>query len=358
MKLTPAKTLILAGIVAASSFIFTSKLMENRQIMQLKPLKTVEKIVPLKKAKKEDLSAPVRRIMLYVEKEGTGAKQDTVAKQTTAPAPIRKPTLSRARNYLVSKGFEKAGIDSLLADPRIGKVSLEYAKTDTVKGKMTYERYKKYFKPDELMKRGPAFYLSNKEYLDSMETESGVPKSQVLSHHWIESFYGDSTGSRLAVNVLLTRMERNPGRSGFALNELAALLRLCKKYNKDPLEVYGSVWAAITPAQAIPSMLERFDKRHPCTSFDELVSARNSIAFIFDYLMRSGATVKSGYAVPPTHKAAYGKNRQKYSNYLAAFDYNHSEWYARLAMEFALMMEMELVAERLGWPAKTGASMF
>ena len=323
MRITPAKGLVLAGFIAAGTFIFTSKLMENRQTMPVKPLKTVEKTIPVKK-EKEDLSPPVRTLVPEEER-----KAGAVAKQATAPSSFRKSTLKTARNYLISHGFGKDDVDSLLADSRVKKQDLRFPKAGTTKVKMTYERYKAYFKLDELAPKGVKFYLANKDYIEAKEAETGVPKALVLSHYGIESIYGDSTGHHLAIDVLLTRMETNPKRTGFALNELAALLRLCGKYGKDPLEVNGSDWAAIMPAQAIPTSLEAFDRRHPCNTFEELISARNSLAFMFDYLVRAGASNKSGFE---PHSR----------NYNAAFAYNHSSLYARLAMEFAQMLEKKI----------------
>jgi len=326
MTMTPAKTLALAGIVAAGTFIFTSKLMENRQITPVKPLKTVEKTIPVKKAAKEDLSPPVRTLVPEEERKAG-------AKQATAPSSFRKSTLKTARNYLVSHAFEKSGVDSLLADSRIKKQDLRFPKAGTTKVKMTYEKYKAYFKLDELAPKGVKFYLANKDYIEAKEAETGVSKALVLSHYGIESIYGDSTGHHLAIDVLLTRMETSSRRSGFALKEIAALCRLCKKYGKNPLEVNGSDWAAIMPAQAMPTSLEAFDRRHPCNTFEELSSARNSLAFMFDYLVRAGASDKSGFEL-------------KGRNYRAAFAYNHSDWYARLAMEFAQMLETKLFEEK------------
>ncbi len=337
MKLTPAKTLALAGIVAVGSFIFTSKLMENRQIVPAKPPQAIEKTVIAKKPRIDYMAPPVRTVFSSYGKKDTPQPVVDVA---SFPS-FAKNTLKSTRSYLVSKGFDADSVDSLLSDPRVGKVHFYYPKADTLKGKMTYARYKAFFELEKLTPKGVQFYLSNQAHIDSMEAASGVPALQVLAHYGIESIYGDSTGSRLAINVLLTRMETSPKRMRFALSELGALLRLCRKYNKDPLEVYGSVWAAITPAQAIPTSLESFDKRHPCTSFEELISARNSIDFIFDYLSRSGATVKTGF-------------QKGDSNYKAAYAYNHSDWYALLVMEFAVVMEARLVAEKLNWPAKTG----
>lgn len=340
MKITPAKTLALAAVFAAGSFIFTSKLMENGKLMQVKPLKSVEKTVPAKKAEKEDLSPPVRNLAASSEKKGSEA-----AAQAKLSPTFRKSTLKRARNYLVTHGVRKGEADSLLADPRVEKQALRFPKAGATRKKMTYEKYKSYFKLDELAPKGVQFYLVNRECIDSKEKETGVPSALAMSHYGIESIYGDSTGHHRAVNIFLTRMETNPRRSGFALSELASLLRLCKKYGKDPLEVKGSDWGAITPAQAIPTSLENFDRRHPCGTFEELVSARNSIAFVFDYLMRAGATNRGRYAL-------------KGRNYRAAYAYNHSDWYARLAMEFAVMMETRLLAERIGGFGRTGPSMF
>lgn len=341
MRMTPAKTLAIAAIFAAGSFIFTGKLLENRQIMPAKPPQAVEKTVVVKKPSIDYMAPPVRTVF------SSYGKKDTLAPAAdVAPLPrFAKNTLKRAKSYLVSKGFEADSVDSLLSDQRVGKVHFYYPKADTLKGKMTYARYKAFFELEALAPKGVQFYLDNQAHFDSLEAETGVPALQVLSHYGIESIYGDSTGSRLAVNVLLTRMETSPKRMRFALSELGALMRLCRKYNKDPLEVYGSVWAAITPAQAIPTSLESFDKRHPCASFGELVSARNSIDFIFDYLKRSGATVKSGF-------------KKGGSNYKAAFAYNHSDWYAQLVMEFTRMLEKKIFDAKIEAVGMKGISRF
>lgn len=257
-----------------------------------------------------------------------------------------KTTIAGVKNYLCRHDFNAREVESLLSDPRIKKQDLRVPKPDTARGKMDYARYRALFKPEKLASRGAKLYRADQAYIDSKEAEGGAPKALCLSHYGMESFYGDSTGHHAAVNVFLTRIETSPRRAAFALKELAALLRLCKKYNADPLEIMGSHWGAINREQAMPTSLESFDRRHPCGTFAELISERNSLAFIFDYLALSGATNKHGYGVPTAKdSAAHMEHGAQFANYWAAFEYNHSPWYARLAMEISGRIEKELARE-------------
>lgn len=290
-----------AAVVAGASFFYTSRLMENRKIAAPKPIAAMVQ------------KDTAKHIPIHVR------------------VPFGKTTLEKARSYLLSNGFEKGEVDTLLCDKRLEKLQLFPKKTGEKRKPLTYGEYKKIFGPELLAKLGAKFYAAHKRFVDSVASRSSAPKEMALSILGIETIYGKETGKHRVVNVFLTYLEEGKRRD-FALGELAAMLRICKKYGADPLSVRGSHAGAITPSQFIPTSIERFDAAAGCSTFDELCSIETSIKLVFAYLSASGASGGAGYGIGG-------------ANYTAAFAYNHSSFYARLSVELAEMIQKKISAE-------------
>ncbi|MEM4348794.1 MAG: lytic murein transglycosylase [Candidatus Anstonellaceae archaeon] len=283
---------LLAGSMLASS-IFFSKFLESH------PSPKVIQSPVAQTAVSDTISTPLRL-------------------QTTS---FRSSTLKKARQYLIANGFEPQFVDSLFSDPRLSKLNIFPPASKPAK-KLTYEEYKRLYGFEELAVKGAKFYHSHKKLLDSLQSSTGVPAFLVVSILGIESTYGKNLGNHLLINVFLTIIEDRPARKDFALQQLEDFLALCQHFGIDPYSVKGSHWGAFLPAQFIPSSLRKYLHVLDCSSFEELYDIENSIRLAFSYLADAGASAKENFSLDS-------------SNYEAAFAYNHSSFYARLAVELA-----------------------
>jgi membrane-bound lytic murein transglycosylase B len=277
-----AAPFVLAATVATMSFLYTSRIIENRELAKPKPVASAV-------AQKDTLKPPAP---VHVK------------------IPFRKSTLESARKYLLSRGFEKGKIDSLLSDTRIEKLAIFPKRNEgEPKKQLTYKEYKKIFGVEQLAKKAAEFYKENRELVGFLSAFTPAPPELALSILGIESKFGANTGRHTVLNVYLTYLEDRPKRTDFALDEIEALMRICGKYGKDPLEVKGSHGGAIGPMQFIPSSLVKFDTSGTHKSFEDLVSVKSALVLVFTYLSHSGADSYSGFSIGGV-------------NYNAAFAYN------------------------------------
>ncbi|MEM4634054.1 MAG: lytic murein transglycosylase, partial [Candidatus Anstonellaceae archaeon] len=235
-----AAHILLATSIASMSFFYTSKIMENTKI-EVKNRNTV------------------------VENKTLVQNKIIMQKPT-----FSKKTMEIAKNYLISKGFSENEIDSVFSDSRIEKLNLFQKKEKKAK-RLSYTEYKKIFNIEKLSDAAVPFYLENRKLLDSLSISSGVPYQLVLSILGIESSFGKNLGKHIVINTYLSMVEDVPNRTNFALREIAALLRISKKYSKHLFEIKGSHGGAIGPMQFIPTSIEKFDTM-PRKNFDELIS--------------------------------------------------------------------------------------
>lgn len=103
------------------------------------------------------------------------------------------------------------------------------------------------------VKQGKIVMAANRERLRKIEAAYGVGREVLVAILRIETNFGRSTGSYLLVNSLLTLALIENRRSSWAEEELAQLLHLCRRQNRDPLSLKGSWAGAFGFPQFIPS---------------------------------------------------------------------------------------------------------
>ncbi len=262
------------------------------------------------------------------------AKQDSLsAKLEIKKAQFSKKTISLARKHLLSKGIDSESISRVLSDERLEKLGIvkKYYKKQK---KQSYEEYKKPYNLPKLMTLARQFISEWDTELKFHQKKYCVPLELSVSIFGIETRFGRVIGDHVSVNAFLSIAEDKPELAKFFLSELAALIRLCKKHGTEPFNIKGSYAGAIGPMQFMPSSLERYDFLDSGKDLFEYYKIPNSMALVFSYLSKSGASESDGYQLN-------GKN------YGAAFSYNHSAYYARLVTELASSLKPVADAGRI-----------
>ncbi|MDA8161820.1 MAG: lytic murein transglycosylase [Desulfobacteraceae bacterium] len=249
-------------------------------------------------------------------------------------------------NRLIEDGENKTKIIQLFArpevrfDPRVmpRKLTHNELKLD----------YGKFLMPDRI-ERADRFLEENKQLLNQIEREYGVPKEIYVAILLIETDLGRNTGGALAFNVLASmalasnikeidqwlpyglgsdEMEEMAARmkkkSEWAYQELHSLLDYAQQNGMDPLNIRGSIFGAIGICQFMPSNAIFFGVDQDGDGRVDLFSRPDAIASMANYLRSYGW--------------APGIDRETEEQVI--LKYNYSRPYADTVLS---------VAEKLGW---------
>lgn len=121
--------------------------------------------------------------------------------------------------------------------------------------------YRPIFMTDARIEGGRAFYAENREALDRISAETGVPAEMIVSIIGVETNYGKNTGSYRVIDALYTLAFWHPKRAPFFAGELAQLFGLVKEEPQlDILTLKGSYAGAMGMGQFMPSSWRNWGK--------------------------------------------------------------------------------------------------
>lgn len=114
--------------------------------------------------------------------------------------------------------------------------------------------YRPIFLNEARINGGRAFYLENREALDRVAAQTGVPAEYIVAIIGVETSYGKITGSYRVLDALYTLAFSYPKRAPFFAGELAQLFGLAKAEPQlDILALKGSYAGAMGMGQFMPS---------------------------------------------------------------------------------------------------------
>ena len=105
---------------------------------------------------------------------------------------------------------------------------------------------------------GRRFYQNNRDALDRIAAEYGVPAGVIAAVIGIETNYGANKGSIRLADSLSTLAFDYPRRGEFFQKELAEFLLLAKEEHRDPFEFTGSYAGAMGMPQFMPSSYRKW----------------------------------------------------------------------------------------------------
>jgi membrane-bound lytic murein transglycosylase B len=213
--------------------------------------------------------------------------------------------------HLIQDGEDEAKIRSIFArkavqfDPKImsRKLSHKESKLD----------YSIFLRPERLL-RARAFLNGQKEILDKIEEEYGVPKEIEVAILLVETDLGRYLGSDSAFNILASMAASNDidivkpwlppellespekervekrlkDKSKWAYNELRALLDYSEQNKMDLLEIKGSIFGAVGLCQFMPSNALRFGIDYNNDGRVDLFSRPDAFASMANYIRNYG----------------------------------------------------------------------
>ncbi len=159
---------------------------------------------------------------------------------------------------MVSKhGFDAAWIDAMLLSATSQPAIIEAMNRPAEKTKPWFE-YRARFITDRRIREGVAFWQANREPLERIAAERGVPPEIIVGIVGVETFYGTITGKYRVLDALATLAFDYPPRAPYFRAELEEFLLLAREHGMDPLVVTGSYAGAMGAPQFMPRSVRAF----------------------------------------------------------------------------------------------------
>jgi membrane-bound lytic murein transglycosylase B len=119
-------------------------------------------------------------------------------------------------------------------------------------------QYRERFLTEERIARGVQFWLDNREPLERIAAERGVPPEYLVAIIGVETFYGRITGRYRVLDALATLAFDYPPRADFFRKELEEFILLASETKLDPLTTLGSYAGAMGAPQFMPSSYRKY----------------------------------------------------------------------------------------------------
>lgn len=119
-------------------------------------------------------------------------------------------------------------------------------------------QYRERFLTEERIGKGVQFWLDNREALERISSERGVPAQYIVAIIGVETFYGRITGRYRVLDALATLAFDYPSRGEFFRKELEEFVLLTRENKLDPLTTMGSYAGAMGAPQFMPSSYRRY----------------------------------------------------------------------------------------------------
>lgn len=184
-----------------------------------------------------------------------------------APASVADPAIPREQRIAA---FVDYAVQTYQADPAFVRSVLAQAQyqqkiidamTRPAEAVKPWRDYRPIFMTDARIEGGRAFYAANRDALDRIAAETGVPAEYIVAIIGVETSYGKITGNYRVVDALYTLAFDFPKRAPFFAGELAQLFALGKAEPQlDILALKGSYAGAMGMGQFMPSSYRLWGK--------------------------------------------------------------------------------------------------
>jgi membrane-bound lytic murein transglycosylase B len=181
----------------------------------------------------------------------------TLAANTTA-VNLKQANVAAFIDEMVEKhDFDRADLRAVLAKAQIKQTIIKKISTPAERT-LTWAEYRKIFITKERINAGTTFWRENKEMLERIELETGVPIEMLVGIIGVETYFGRITGKDRVIDALATLAFEYPPRSDFFRKELKEFLILAREEELDPTEPMGSYAGAMGRPQFMPSSFRAY----------------------------------------------------------------------------------------------------
>lgn len=184
-----------------------------------------------------------------------------------APPPVTDPSIAQAQRI---DAFVDYTVDTYRVDPALVRATLAQAQyqqkiidamTRPAEAVRPWRDYRPIFMTPARIDGGRAFYAANRDALDRIAADTGVPAEYIVAIIGVETSYGRITGNYRVLDALYTLAFSFPKRAPFFAGELAQLFALGKQESQlDVLALKGSYAGAMGMGQFMPSSYRLWGK--------------------------------------------------------------------------------------------------
>jgi membrane-bound lytic murein transglycosylase B len=153
--------------------------------------------------------------------------------------------------------FDREALSAILAKAEIKATIIKKISTPAERT-LAWGEYRKIFITKERINAGATFWHENKEMLERIALETGVPIEILVGIIGVETYFGRITGKDRVIDALATLAFEYPKRAKFFRNELVQFLILAREEELDPLTPMGSYAGAMGRPQFMPSSFRAY----------------------------------------------------------------------------------------------------
>jgi len=148
--------------------------------------------------------------------------------------------------------FDRSGLRATLREAEIKESILDLIARPAEKTK-SWAEYRDIFLTRERIEAGAAFWRDNRETLERISGETGVPIEILVGIIGVETYFGRITGGHRVLDALVTLAFDYPPRAKFFRRELEEFLLLVREEGMPPTAAVGSYAGAMGRPQFMPS---------------------------------------------------------------------------------------------------------
>ena len=153
--------------------------------------------------------------------------------------------------------FDRNALSAVLAKAEI-KASVIKKISTPAERKLTWGEYRKIFITKERINAGATFWRENREMLERITLETGVPIEILVGIIGVETYFGRITGKDRVIDALATLAFDYPPRATFFRKELMQFFILAREEEMDPTVPMGSYAGAMGRPQFMPSSFRAY----------------------------------------------------------------------------------------------------
>jgi len=169
------------------------------------------------------------------------------------------PSAGALIDRVMAKGVDRAWLDAALADASKQDSILKAISRPAEKSK-PWADYQDIFLTERRTTEGIKFWRENRDALDRVSAETGVPSELIVAIIGVETYYGRITGGYRVIDALTTLAFDYPKRSPFFTKELETFLVLAYESGLPLTEMKGSYAGAMGLGQFMPSSYTAYAK--------------------------------------------------------------------------------------------------
>ena len=198
------------------------------------------------------------------------------------------PSAEALINRVAERGVDRDWLQSALSEATRQESILKVISRPAEKSK-PWSEYQDIFLTDRRAKEGIKFWRENRETLDRVSQDTGVPSEVIVAIIGVETYYGRIKGGYRVIDALSTLAFDYPRRSPFFTKELEVFLELAYQSGLPLADLKGSYAGAMGLGQFMPSSYRAYAKDYEGDGIIDIwTNPNDAIMSVANYFVAHG----------------------------------------------------------------------